>query len=82
MTEDRETLAHLLRTRRAKVSPADAGLPPGTGAPPVQKRAPLRSERAGQLMTAVHDRRRLQKGSSAHSSGSHAVQVHRWTPAD
>lgn len=29
MTEDRETLADFLRTRRAKVSPADAGLPPG-----------------------------------------------------
>ncbi len=29
MSEDRETLADFLRTRRAKVSPADVGLPPG-----------------------------------------------------
>lgn len=29
MSDDRETLADFLRTRRAKVSPADAGLPPG-----------------------------------------------------
>lgn len=30
MSEDREVLADFLRTRRAKVSPADVGLPPGT----------------------------------------------------